>query len=223
MSKPKVRPSTRWNITAFLEECDFEPFKSKTESYTTSLEVIADMEKHKKSTKYKKARLLLSDYKEATTKSVLGYWKLWVRLDKQPDYKVARKWKERKECNEPSVTITESVVVGPAVIGINKGTFDAKLITNEKLGESSTNKSARFDDNLTETDDNKYFPSDDNDSLDSSDSNHNNEINNEDDEVWLYMFSKLILDFKDSINDKVKENKTIPPYQETPAEDSGDI
>ncbi|RHZ77003.1 hypothetical protein Glove_186g36 [Diversispora epigaea] len=145
------RTPSKWNITDFMDECALEPFDRIIEFYISSLEIINDTKDGKARDK---AQLLLNRYRKGN----------------RPDYKVARKWKESKErdlASGPSVTITGSTVQVGSVVGVNKGTFDTKLITSEELeGESSTNKSkkrkpARSDDNLTETDDSECFPSDD--------------------------------------------------------------
>jgi hypothetical protein len=65
MSKSQIheyfkRPSSGWNITEFLEDCDLELFDRKIESYITSLEAIANMGKGKK---HDKAQLLLNNYR----------------------------------------------------------------------------------------------------------------------------------------------------------------
>ncbi|CAG8626884.1 912_t:CDS:2, partial [Diversispora eburnea] len=172
------RTPSKWNITDFMDECALEPFDRIIEFYISSLEIINDTKDGKARDK---AQLLLNRYRKASTTSVgaLGasgsssvqafgvtqHWSSWGTRElrgNRPDYKVARKWKESKErdlASGPSVTITGSTVQVGSVVGVNKGTFDTKLITSEELeGESSTNKSkkrkpARSDDNLTETDD----------------------------------------------------------------------
>ncbi|CAG8625168.1 7838_t:CDS:10, partial [Paraglomus occultum] len=154
------RPPSRWNITDFLEECDLEPFNRKIESYTASLEVIADMGKYRRGKKYDKARQLLIPTIQnfgLSHKASVGARELW---GKRPDYKVARKWKECKEhnsANEPSVTITENTIVGPAIFGVNKRTF----ITNQKEYND------KLEDDYSIETDSEYVSSDD---LDFSDS-----------------------------------------------------
>ncbi|CAG8537561.1 9558_t:CDS:10 [Ambispora leptoticha] len=134
------RASSKWNITDFLEECDLEPYHRKIESYTKSLEIIADMEKGKRKDK---AQNLIQDFGFSHKASVgapgnfgfiwcsslrgdpalalLGHW------EQRPDYKVARKWKETKEQNSargPSFIIS-GTVVGP--VGFNEGTLNSEI------------------------------------------------------------------------------------------------
>ncbi|CAG8641702.1 1503_t:CDS:2, partial [Paraglomus occultum] len=177
------RASSKWNVTDFLEECDLEPYHRKIESYISSLEIIADIEKGKRRDK---ARLLLNNYRKATTKLVLGH------QDKRPDYKVAQKWKATKKHNSasgPSFIISGTVVgpvggtvVGP--VGCNEGTLNSEIdnffqgpseqkITNpikqRRKSENINNKreiSNETDKEEDETEPEAVFISDDDDNSD---------------------------------------------------------
>ncbi len=58
----KRKPS-EWDIVAFLNDCEKEPFETKIDEYVKSLEAII---KHKRCYEQGKARILLNNYREAS-------------------------------------------------------------------------------------------------------------------------------------------------------------
>ncbi|CAG8514233.1 17434_t:CDS:10 [Cetraspora pellucida] len=135
------RRYTGWCIFGFLNKCDAEPFKRKTDLYIKSLQAIINREKGKRNL----IDCLSFKTVSRATKQTLKHRQPTVSrpdgIGRKSDEK-AREWeKERKSAKDisgPSVhfhqpTITDSTVVGS--VGVNEGTFSTKFISKKRNQE----------------------------------------------------------------------------------------